>query len=97
MAISEAFVYLTDVDDRTGPHIFVSGSPKTKGRLRGKPYSEEEVEAQFGMKNVQTILSLRGRTLVADTIGIHAGMPPQRAPRLLLQAQYSTAELRRGV
>ncbi len=38
---------------------------------------------------MRTILGARGTTFVADTSGIHAGMPPQRAPRLLLQAQYS--------
>lgn len=83
------FVYLTDVDDGAGPHIFVTGSHKTSGRLRGKAYSERQVEARFGKQNVQTILGARGTTFVADTIGIHAGMPPQRAPRLLLQIQYS--------
>ena len=35
------FVYLTDVDDGTGPHVYVSGSHKTSGRLRGDAYSKE--------------------------------------------------------
>lgn len=83
------FVYLTDVDGETGPHLFVAGSHNTKGRLRGKAYSEEHVEALFGKQNVRAILGARGTTFVADTIGIHAGVPPQRAPRLLLQVQYS--------
>lgn len=83
------FVYLTDVDSETGPHIYVAGSHNTRSPLRGKAYSEEQVEAQFGKQNMRTILGARGTTFVADTIGIHAGIPPQRAPRLLLQAQYS--------
>jgi hypothetical protein len=83
------FVYLTDVDGETGPHIYVAGSHNTRGRLRGKAYSEAEVEARFGKENLRPILGPRGTTFLADTIGIHAGMPPQRAPRLLLQVQYS--------
>ena len=45
--------------------------------------------ARFGKHSMRTILGARGTTFIADTIGIHAGMPPQRGSRLLLQAQYS--------
>jgi hypothetical protein len=83
------FVYLTDVEGDTGPHVFVAGSHSTRTRVRGKAYSEEQVAARFGKQNVRTILGARGTTFLADTIGIHAGLPPQRAPRLLLQVQYS--------
>jgi hypothetical protein len=83
------FVYLTDVDDECGPHIYVAGSHNTRRSLRAKTYTQEQLEAQFGKRNMRTILGVRGTTFVADTSGIHAGIPPQRAPRLLLQAQYS--------
>ena len=71
------------------PSDAASVSGPTGGRLRGKAYSEEQVVARYGKQNVRTILGARGTTFVADTIGIHAGLPPQRAPRLLLQVQYS--------
>jgi len=83
------FVYLTDVDGDSGPHIYVAGSHNTCSPLRAKPYAQEQLEAQFGKQNMRAILGARGTTFVADTSGIHAGIPPQRAPRLLLQAQYS--------
>jgi hypothetical protein len=83
------FVYLTDVDGECGPHIYVAGSHNTRSPLRAKTYAQEQVEAQYGKQNIRTILGARGTTFVANTSGIHAGMPPQRAPRLLLQAQYS--------
>ena len=83
------FVYLTDVDEECGPHIYVLGSHKTRMSLRGKSYTQEQVETQFGKQNMRAVLGTRGKTFVANTIGVHAGIPPQRAPRLMLQVQYS--------
>ena len=83
------FVYLTDVDAGCGPHIYVAGSHNTRSTWRGKLYSQDQLSSQFGKQSMHTILGARGTTFVADTSGIHAGVPPQRAPRLLLQAQYS--------
>jgi hypothetical protein len=83
------FVYLTDVDGESGPHIYVAGSHNKRRPFRAKPYAREQLEAQFGKQNMRAILGASGTTFIADTSGIHAGMPPQQAPRLLLQAQYS--------
>ena len=83
------FVYLTDVDGESGPHIYVAGSHNTRRSWHAKTYAQEQVEAQFGKQNMRAILGASGTTFIADTSGIHAGIPPQRAPRLLLQAQYS--------
>ena len=83
------FVYLTDVDSESGPHIYVAGSHKTPGPWRAKTYAQKQVEARYGKQNMRAILGPSGTTFIADTSGVHAGLPPQRAPRLLLQAQYS--------
>lgn len=83
------FVYLTDVDNESGPHIYVAGSHNTRSAWRAKTYAQEQLEARFGKQNMRAVLGARGTTFVADTSGIHAGIPPQRAPRLILQAQYS--------
>jgi hypothetical protein len=83
------FVYLTDVDGESGPHVYIVGSHRTGTDWRARTYAQEQLEARFGKQSVRTVLGARGTTFVADTSGIHAGMPPQRLPRLLLQAQYS--------
>jgi hypothetical protein len=83
------FVYLTDVDGESGPHIYAAGSHKTRRPWRARTYAQTQVEAQFGKQSMRAILGPSGTTFIADTSGIHAGVPPQRAPRLLLQAQYS--------
>jgi hypothetical protein len=83
------FVYLTDVDSDGGPHIYVAGSHKTSGTMRATTFGQEQLEIQYGKRNLRTVLGARGTTFIADTSGIHAGMPPRQGPRLLLQAQFS--------
>ncbi|MFH5927579.1 phytanoyl-CoA dioxygenase family protein [Roseomonas xinghualingensis] len=83
------FVYLTDVDLDSGPHIFVSKSHKTAGRLRERPYPLDEIEGQYGKDSVMTIMGPAGTCFAADTYGIHRGAVPSKRPRLILQAQYS--------
>ena len=83
------FVYLTDVDGESGPHVYVAGSHKTRTPWRVRTYTQELLEARFGKQNMRPVVGARGTTFVADTSGIHAGVPPRRVPRLLLQAQYS--------
>jgi len=83
------FVYLTDVDADSGPHMFVTGSHKTAGRLRARPYSLKEIEATYGPTSVATITGPAGTCFLADTYGIHRGAVPVSRPRLMLQVQYS--------
>ncbi|SHJ86549.1 hypothetical protein SAMN02745194_03572 [Roseomonas rosea] len=83
------FVYLTDVDERTGPHVFVTGSHRTAATLRARPFSRAALERDYGADRIRMITGPGGTTFIADTHGIHMGMPPVRAPRLVLQVQYS--------
>ena len=83
------FVYLTDVDDHSGPHEFIAGSHRSSGRIFSKPYTEEEVERVYGQERIIKIVGPKGTTFVADTWGVHRGQVPTTQPRLLLQVQYS--------
>jgi hypothetical protein len=85
------FVYLTDVDDDTGPHVFVLGSHRAKPRsLRhDRRYSDAEVAAVFG--SGRTITGPRGTVFLADTRGLHKGLELRHGHRLVFQLQYSTS------
>ena len=83
------FVYLTDVDEESGPHEFVLGSHRSSGRIFSKPYAEEEVERVYGRDQIIKITGPKGTTFIEDTWGIHRGRVPLARPRLLLQVQYS--------
>ncbi|WP_052403006.1 hypothetical protein [Muricoccus aerilatus] len=83
------FVYLTDVGPEAGPDVYVRGSHLTSARFRVKPYQRNALERKYGPQSVHTITGAAGTAFVADTHGIHMGMPPAGAPRLILQVQYS--------
>ncbi|HEY3445979.1 MAG TPA: phytanoyl-CoA dioxygenase family protein [Myxococcales bacterium] len=83
------FVYLTDVDEGSGPHEYVVGSHWGSGRFRARAYSDEEVERRYGRERQVRMLGPRGTSFLADTWGVHKGNVPTTRPRLLLQIQYS--------
>ena len=83
------FIYLTDVNEESGPHAYVRGSHLTAGRIRSHPYQPEDLVARYGAENIELVVGTRGTAFLADTWGIHSGHVPRRAPRLILQAQYS--------
>ncbi len=83
------FIYLTEVNESTGPHEFVLGSHRSSGRVFSRPYSPEEIELTYGSENVAKIVGTEGTTFIEDTWGIHRGQAPIAGPRLLFQVQYS--------
>lgn len=80
-------VYLTDIDEDTGPHRYVAGSHRDHMPLRLRRYSDCEVNLRHG--GSIRILGPAGTAFVIDPKGIHKGSPPVLGPRLLLGVQYS--------
>ncbi len=85
----KVFVYLTDVGEQGGPHVYVKGSHRERAPMRLRPYSDDEVEQAFGREQVVSVTGQSGTGFAADTYGIHKGAVPITKPRLLLQIQYS--------
>lgn len=83
------FVYLTDVDENSGPHIYVQGSHRSDLHMRARPYDLSDIKQKYGQDSARMMLGQRGTAFMADTIGIHMGKPPTERPRLMLIAQYS--------
>jgi hypothetical protein len=83
------FIYLTDVDEGGGPHSYVRGSHKTGFGLKALAYARDDIERRYGSEAIADVLGARGTTFMADTLGIHCGLPPTERPRLILQVQYS--------
>lgn len=83
------FIYLTDVDEESGPHRYVMTSHRTAGRFRGSFYDPAAVAGRYGSENLASVTGPAGTAFIADTHGIHAGAVPTRQARLILQAQYS--------
>lgn len=83
------FLYLTDVDDDSGPHCFVRGSHRTSNFLRIRRISDQEIRKAFPQQDLLRINGRAGDAFLEDTFGLHKGQPPLRSRRLLLQVQYS--------
>ncbi len=85
----KVLVYLTDVDDDAGPHVYLHGSHLTRAPMRLKFYTDREIADAYGAEMLLTAIGRRGFCFAVDTAGIHKGTAPARQPRLMLQIQYS--------
>jgi hypothetical protein len=83
------FVYLTDVDEENGPHVYVQKSLKKHRTLEIRRYTDLEVESLFKKEDIIQMLGKKGEGLMEDTFGFHKGQLAKSKRRLLLQIQYS--------
>jgi hypothetical protein len=83
------FVYLTEVDATSGPHVFMRGSQASDRLDTGSALSDETVHAAFGAENEVAMTGPAGTSFLADTFGWHKGLLPQSGRRLMLVAQYN--------
>ena len=86
---TKLLVYLTDVDEEAGPHVFVKGSHLIEKLTSIRRYADEEVFAAFGKENEVRFTGSAGTCFLEKTYGMHRGVPPVSRPRLTFQVLYS--------
>jgi len=88
----KVFVYVTDVDATTGPHVYVRGSHLSMPRAlrEDRRYSDEEV-AQLYQGEAVTITGPAGTVFLADTRGLHKGLRLVEGSRLVFQLEFATS------
>lgn len=86
----KVFVYLTDVELQNGPHVYVRGSHRDlpAGLRVDRRFGDDEVERWFPGRQV-SIGGPRGTVFVADTRGMHKGLPVAEGHRLVFQLEYA--------
>jgi hypothetical protein len=88
------FCYLTDVDEASGPHVFVRGSHCVNKHTEAKRRLPDDFVAQeFGADNILRFTGPAGTTFLENTFGIHRGIPAATKPRLIFQVLYSLRPL----
>lgn len=86
------FVYLTDVDQDNGPHVYIPGTVNLKQWRRPTRFSDEQIARLFSDK-IKPMCGKKGMMFLEDTFGIHKGSLPIANHRLLLQIQYGITPL----
>ena len=84
------FIYLTEVNQSSGPHVYIKGSSKSNFNfLKDKMYDDDEIIKFYNSNEAKSLVGPKGYCFLADTFGLHKGLPPTLSPRLILQVIYS--------
>ncbi|MBN8603066.1 MAG: phytanoyl-CoA dioxygenase family protein [Planctomycetes bacterium] len=90
----KVFIYLTDVTESNGPHVFVLGSHKRTADVayHDGRYSDEEVKSLLPDCPHVSLCGPAGTVFVEDTLGFHKGKPVEDGMRCVFEYQYSVCE-----
>lgn len=85
-------VYISDVDESNGAHIYVNKSHKNKPHkfIKDKRMTEEEIINEYSNENLIQITGKKGTVIVTDPLGFHRGKPIDLGTRLALKFEFST-------
>lgn len=93
----KVFVYLTDCDEDSGPHVFIEKTHIDKPfmiSLRQKNLTEEGMEKYIPKSDRwKVIKGDKGASFLVDHFGMHRGENPKEKQRLVLQFMYSVNPL----
>lgn len=87
------FLYLTDVDENAGPHLFIRGSHLDPKLTAIRRYQDDEVHAAFGKEREVRFTGPAGTSFLEKTYGLHRGLPVASTPRLIFQVFYSLRQV----
>jgi ectoine hydroxylase-related dioxygenase (phytanoyl-CoA dioxygenase family) len=91
------FFYLTDVNEKSGPHVFVPKSHLDNGlpfSLRSKGYTrleDSQVDKVFPGASWKVFTGPIGSMIVEDTRGLHKGKHVENGDRLVFQLQFTSS------
>ncbi|MEP1097180.1 MAG: phytanoyl-CoA dioxygenase family protein [Cyclobacteriaceae bacterium] len=87
------FIYLTDVDAKSGPHCYVRGSHKNKplALSNDRRYEDVEIQAHYQDDDFIEITGQKGTIVAVDTSGFHKGKLPENRERLIVQIEYTNS------
>jgi len=90
---TKVFIYLTDVSEDNGPHVFVPGSHKELPLpiARDGRFTDKEIHEHFTIGKSMT--GGAGTIIIADTLGMHKGLTVNSGVRVILQVEFVTSLL----
>ena len=93
------FVYLSDVDENSGPHCYIRGSHKFTNNSKGdlllqRGYtriSDEEIKVSYNTSDIMELTGKRGTIMAVDTRGFHKGKTLIKGYRLMFEMVFSSS------
>lgn len=89
------YVYLTDVDDFSGPHVFIQGTHKSKVYRHKlcRLYSDENIYENYPSEKIIKFIGNQGSAFFVDSYGIHKGEAPKNKSRILLNFHFGAGKI----
>lgn len=92
----KVFIYLSDVAENNGPHVYVEGSAndyedKLPSKVSSDRRTDEDIYKAFGKERVKSITGKKGQVAFVNTRGFHRGSSVVNGHRLLLQLEYASS------
>jgi hypothetical protein len=85
------FVYLTDVDETSGPHVVIRGTHRRKSLWATlKLYLDDAIAQQRFGRRIDQITGARGTAFFEEQTAYHKQLMPKR-PRTMLRITYTLA------
>ncbi len=96
MNFLKVFVYLSDVNELSGPHEYIIGSHRVNRLYKRERFSDKKIYDNFTKDRILTINGKKGKTFIANTFGIHRGLQPKNERRLVLVYLFSVVPSNRS-
>jgi hypothetical protein len=93
----KVFVYLSDVDDSTGPHEYIAGSHKDYENHTPPNYkvtqrlTDEYLYSTYSKDRFKSFTGNAGTVIITDSNGFHKGKPLLKGYRQLLQFEFASS------
>jgi hypothetical protein len=87
------YIYLTDVDENSGPHLFVEKSHRHKNKEHKlcRLFSDDSVFKSY--KNIKEFNGKSGSAFFVDSYGLHKAKPPLKKSRILLNVHFGSGKI----
>tara|TARA_B100000787_G_scaffold170141_1_gene164312 strand:- start:2620 stop:3588 length:969 start_codon:yes stop_codon:yes gene_type:complete len=87
------YIYLSDVDENSGPHVFVPRTHKKKlfKHKLHRPYADSDIYNSY--PKVKSFLGNKGSSFFVDSYGLHKGEMLKKNNRIMLNVHYGKGKL----
>ena len=87
------YVYLTDIDTDSGPHIFVEKSHKFKKKQHKlcRVFSDNDIYSNY--EKIKEFHGKSGSAFFVDSYGLHKGKSPKKKSRILLNIHFGSGKI----